>query len=451
MSHPHPTRRLFLRRSAVALGGLCAASALPGPLAELAHARRPRGLDYGPLAAVADANTGLPLLELPAGFTYTTFGWAGDPLPGGATTPPAQDGMGVVRARSNRLWLVRNHELPFPGASFGPPALTWDPQATGGTTVLEFDPGRGRFLGARVGLAGTRQNCAGGVTPWGSWLTCEENVDPLAESHGWVFEVPAIGDARPEPLRALGRFVHEAATVDPTTGIVYETEDRGTAGFYRLLPNVRGQLARGGRLQMLAVAGTPQADLRGAVGAGVRFPVAWVDVDDPERAHSPGTSDTLGVFSQGFAAGGAVFRRLEGCGWGNREVFFTSTSGGAAGRGQLWAYSPRWEQLRCVYESPSADVMNNPDNLAFSPQGNLLLCEDGSRVGQYLLGVTQRGEVFPFARNAVVLDGQVNGWRGDFRGSEWAGATFWRRWLFVNVFLPGFTAAITGPWERGAL
>ncbi|MEW6268535.1 MAG: alkaline phosphatase PhoX [Thermodesulfobacteriota bacterium] len=448
-------RRAFLGRTAGAIaGGLALAGATGGLLPRVASAACKR-VGYGPLAPVPDDTTGLPLLRLPAGFTYRSFGWTGDPLADGAPTPGGHDGMAVVRATHSRLWLVRNHELRGAGTAFGTSAITYDPRARGGTTTLVFDPRAGRFVEAYASIAGTSTNCAGGATWDESWLTCEETLDEYDRTHGWVFEVPAIGAARPEPLRAMGRFVHEAVAVDRQSGVAYLTEDRGSAGFYRFLPRDRSRLAKGGTLQMLAIDGVPGADLRGAVPPGARFRVTWVDIAEPERAHTPGTTDGGGVFGQGAAQGGAVFSRLEGTWYDARRqrIVFVSTSGGAAGEGQIWEYDPRRARLRLLYESSDETVLDNPDNVTVSRDGGILLCEDGDLVGQRLLGLTDDGDVFPFAQNDVVLDGERNGFAGDFRDREWAGATFSPdgRWLFANIQTPGVTFAITGPWKQGAL
>jgi secreted PhoX family phosphatase len=444
-------RRTFLRTSALAVGSAAVTGGALHALARQGHAWRSNP-GYGPLQPAIDRNTGLPLLLLPAGFTCESFGWTRDPMADGNLTPPAHDGMAVVEAGHSGLVLVRNHEVRGRGTPFGTdPAITYDPAARGGTTNLRFDLAHGRWDAAWASLMGTSTNCAGGIGYERSWLTCEETLDEYDRTHGWVFDVPASGPANPIPLKAMGRFVHEAVAVDQQSRILYETEDRGTSGFYRFIPRDRNRLEKGGRLQMLKVADVHRADLRGSVGVDSVFPVEWVDIADPERAHTPGTTDALGVFRQGFEQGGAVFSRLEGVWYDARakRIYFVSTSGGDAGEGQVWEYDSRDEELRLFFESTDEQVLDNPDNIAVSPEGHIVLCEDGDLVGQRLLGLTADREIFPLAQNNIVLDGEKNGFRGDFRGFEWAGATFSPdgRWLFANIQTPGVTFAITGPWK----
>lgn len=466
---PRPLdRRSFLH--AAGFSALAAGGALARPLAR-------RG-GYGPLVSALDETTGLPLVRLPQGFTYRTFGWTGDPMFDGTPTPARPDGMGVVAATGapGVLAIVRNHEVGGPGTPFGDPAITYDVLGAGGTTTLLFNARTGRWVGARASLAGTNRNCAGGPTPWGSWLSAEESVDGPPQGfdrkHGWIFEVPATLPAHPVALREMGRFVHEAVAVDPKTGYVYETEDdRYTSGFYRFRPKTPLQvygLEDGGVLEMLKVVGIEQADLQ-VVSAGQRFGVEWVPVPDPVLKPQTGngpwgsfdgaTNNSSGPFLQGWEAGGARFRRLEGCWYGDGRIYFVDTEGGhpapdsGAPEGTVWAYDPAREELEVLFESPSEAVLDNPDNIAVSPRGGIVLCEDGQLSGQRLHGLTPTGALFPLAENTVVLNGEVNGITGSFTGSEWAGATFdpAGRWLFVNIQSPGITLAITGPWERGGL
>ena len=179
---------------------------------------------------------------------------------------------GRIAAGRGRVYLVRNHEVGDGPDAFAP-NLAYDPEAGGGTTTMEFDTHRGLLLSSWASISGTVRNCAGGTTPWGSWLTCEETTlgvgnGDLTKSHGYIFEVPASGSTltagpAPTPFRAMGRFSHEALAIDPATGWVYETEDAGSnSGFYRFRPTTPGVLEDGGVLAMLGIAGVPSADTR---------------------------------------------------------------------------------------------------------------------------------------------------------------------------------------------
>jgi uncharacterized protein len=448
-----PTRRSFLARAA--LGG----AAITLPLDALRAAVRREGIvretpAYGPLRPVPDETTGLPLLQLPEGFRYASFGWTGDPLEGGGLTPAAHDGMAAFAGPDGLVHLVRNHELD-PGQAFAP-ARAYDAGGGGGTTTVAFNPSTGRAERSWASLSGTLRNCAGGPTPWGTWLTCEETVlgpgdgRGLVERHGYVFEVPLTGEPTRQPLTAMGRFVHEAVAVDPETGIVYETEDADRAGLYRFIPRTPGRLADGGRLQMLAVRGRPRADLRTRQMNRVPMGVYWVDIEVPDVAR-PGQGGRT-VFDQGRQAGGAMFARLEGAWYADGRIYVTSTSGGNAKMGQVWELVTGADQLSLVYESPGMHELNMPDNLTVSPRGGLVLCEDGT-ANPCVHTLTREGQIVRFARNNVRLNGERNGLRGDFTTGEIAGATFSPdgRWLFLNLQHPGLTVAITGPWERGPI
>jgi uncharacterized protein len=453
---PQPGRREFLSSAA----GL----ALAGPLLHFRE-RVERGLGaaraddgYGRLREAKDEATGLTLLELPEGFRYWSLSWRGDRLADGRITPGAHDGMAAFAAPEERIRLVRNHEIADDLGAFGA-APTYDGAASGGTTTVEFDPVRGSAR-AWASLCGTVRNCAGGPTPWGTWLTCEETLEQprsanrFVKPHGYVFEVPADGAGSPEPLKSLGRFVHEAVAVDPATGIVYLTEDHGTAGFYRFVPATPGMLSAGGKLEMLAVSGRARYDTRMNQRTGTTFSVHWVPIADPDRAHHLASrGDAQGVSTQGVQQGAAVFARLEGAWYGGGAIYFDATSGGNAGSGQIWEYVPGQELLRLIFESPGPSVLDKPDNLAVSPRGGIAICEDGNGTVQRLHGMTREGRLFPFIRNRVVLGGQRHGYRGDFRDREFAGVCFSPdgAWMFFNIQTPGITFAVTGPWEKGKL
>jgi uncharacterized protein len=446
------------RRSFLAAAGLAAFAA---PL-EALQSRLLAGLPvfdtlgYGPLRPAKDATTGLPLLDLPEGFRYVTFGWTGDALESGRPTPHAHDGMAAFAGPDGTVILVRNHEISA-AAAFGDGA--YDEQAGGGTTTLVFDPEAERIVRVRSSLTGTYRNCSGGPTPWGSWLTCEETViapgpkNPTTKQHGYIFEVPVAGRASVEPLKGMGCFVHEAVAVDPETGIVYETEDRTRAGLYRFIPTTPGRLADGGKLQMLAIDGRPRFDTSRGQRGGDTYGVHWIDIPEPDRPHvDPAAADANGVITQGLDRGAAVFSRLEGAAFGDGRLYVTATDGGDARVGQVWELDPKENRLRLVFESPGPQYLHMPDNVCLSPRGGLAICEDNSTAPS-LHGLTRDGRIFRFARNTAKLAGERNGIAGDFSTAEFAGTTYSPdgRWLFFNVQRPGITFAVTGPWADGGL
>ncbi len=452
-------RRHFLSTSLATLGGVAVSDVL-GRFLSRAHASDSDLITegFGPVRPVRDETTGLELLALPEGFRYLSFGWRGEPMADGQRTPGAHDGMAVIHEADGIATLCRNHEVTSAGRPIGREDQSYDSRGAGGCTNLRFNLNEGRWIDARPSLSGTVRNCAGGPTPWGTWLSCEETVlgagdivddEPVGyrESHGWIFEVPPEGATEPVPLKDMGRFVHEAIAVDPETGYVYETEDRGTAGFYRFVPNEPGKLAKGGQLFMLKADGV--TDTRRGMTVGKTFDVSWVPIEDPQRRHRPGEKDARGVHQQGAEQGAATFARLEGCWAGNRKIYFTATSGGDKQAGQVWQYDPREETLTLVFESPGNEILDMPDNMAVSPRGGIVLCEDGRVAPQRLQGLTPDGRLFTLAANNIQLNREVGSFRGDFRGNEWCGACFSNdgKWLFANIQTPGVTFAITGPWR----
>ena len=352
-------RRTFIARgAAVAGGGLLSTTALERLNAANASPSKGRphhSESYGPLARTPDQR-GVEVLALPAGFSYVTFSHSGSTMSDGNPTPLALDGMSAFSGRSRgEVRLVRNSEdrnLPGEGSVGGDPAAKYDPQGGGGTTTLVYDEHRrelvvrlhqpqrhDRELRRRARLRAAQLDHRRGVDRRARSRRRRRDVFP--ERHGYLFEVPLSrgpGELeKGEPIRAAGRFSHEAVAVDQRHGIVYETEDPGSgrgAGFYRYLPRNPHRLTKGGRLQMLAVRDHPQLDMREGQQVGRRLPVTWVDIDEPDPEYVD-IDDPRGVFPQGYAKGGALFNRLEGCWEDHGRIFFVSTSGGDAKNGDV--------------------------------------------------------------------------------------------------------------------
>jgi secreted PhoX family phosphatase len=370
---------------------------------------------YGDLAPVGEIDTGIEYLALPQGFSYRLINKAGDPMADGTPTPGIFDGMAAYRGRGNTTVLIRNHEnrsragevtVPVPaGKRYDP-----DVNVRGGNTKLVV--GRDRRVREVFGvLGGTHTNCAGGQMPWDTWITCEEifnygstesNVTPgTGVPHGYIFEVPAdtTRAVTAVPIKDAGRFAHEAvAWLD---GVLYETEDRGNAAFYRYLPDRRprehGDLASsGGTLQALVVRGRPNF-MADEAHPGETYAVEWVTLEDPNPL-----TDTVRAEAQ--AKGAAIFNRTEGIWTADRRVYFDCTEGGEAELGQVWELRPRGRdggELTLVYESTDPADLQNPDNLVIVPHtGHVWVQEDGDDE-QFVRGVTRRGEIYDFAQTLL--------------------------------------------------
>lgn len=405
------------------------------------------------------------ILDLPQGFTYSVLSRTGDQMDDGLLLPGAPDAMATFPNRDGKTILIRNHELSVDSREIGAfgkennlinlikktdfydIGKNNNPSLGGTTTVILSSSGKieKQFLS----LAGTVRNCAGGTTPWGSWITCEESVqkkdDEHEKDHGYNFEVPAtteIGRIKPQPLTAMGRFNHEAVAVDPVSGIIYQTEDRDDSLIYRFIPDQPGHLLSGGRLQALVVTSIPGLDTRNwsepQINVGQTMETNWIDMDN---ILSP--EDNLRKI--GHDRGAALFARGEGMWYGSDSIYFACTSGGLNRKGQVWRYFPsKFEgktdeqttpgNLKLFIEPNDEGVIDHADNLTIAPWGDVILCEDGSNE-QFLLGVNSAGKIYKLARNSL-------------NNSELAGAVFAPdgKTLFVNIQRPGLTLAIQGPW-----
>jgi hypothetical protein len=501
------SRRKFFALAGASAAGVTMVSPLEAFYAQVARGQGTRGVGFGPLEPKLPVNANEltttilgdlsqePLLALPPGFQYRALSITGQTMGDGTFVPAGHDGMAAFLGPRNTTILVRNHELSTSlPADYNYPVTgmpRYSTSALGGTTTLVI--GRNRAVVKDfVSLAGTRTNCAGGGTPWRTWISCEEtfsattNADGSTVKHGYTFEV--IADARsgivtPVPLKAMGRFSHEAVAIDPSTGYVYETEDRGDSCFYRFVPVVGkpkapGQLSLGGTLYALKIKGAENFALNtsnnpnlptpgrggqpGRVQVGQTLEVEWVRIDnpDPDFADNSDTVSGLGkpesVRGQAQAKGAAIFFRGEGTWYGNGLIYFVATQAGTPaidstrGNGQVWAYNPRRETLTLLLEASSAgDLLDEPDNVTVTPFGDLLLCEDGGGE-QYLVGVNAKGELYQFAKNVIFANSTDATLKDRFADNEFAGACFSpdERTLFVNIQTPGITFAIWGPWAH---
>ncbi|MGW5103812.1 alkaline phosphatase PhoX [Streptomyces sp. NPDC004100] len=451
------SRRQVLASASAVGAGIVFTGALSELFAGTAAARSLGRTGYGPLVPDPEG-----LLDLPKGFRYRVLSREGAPLRSGeGPVPSNHDGMAAFSGRGGRTHLVRNHENR-PTAKIRVPAvegLTYDPEGHGGCTALELDS-QGRVLSERVAIAGTAVNCAGGRTPWGTWLTCEETEDRAGDNghtkdHGFIFEVHPTDPHRTGavPLTAMGRFQHEAIAIDPRSGVVYETENaflKPFGLFYRFLPRKPlggvGSLRAGGRLQAMRVPGVP--DLSTVQETGASFDgIEWVDVPDPLATATP-------TRLQDYGSGGITHaQKLEGCYWGGTCVYFVSSfahsaEGSAADHyGQIWRYDPHRRRLTLVIVfGPDTDVRlpgESPDNICLAPSGGLMVCEDGNGA-QHVFGVTRGGEVYAMARGRQNIGTPEKPEWGEFAGVTFSpdGET-----MYVNCYTPGTTFAVTGPWH----
>ncbi|MFD9727998.1 alkaline phosphatase PhoX [Streptomyces sp. NPDC059072] len=321
-------RRTFLRGAVIGSSAAAFGGTLMHGAAYAAPAQPGTG-PYGALGA-ADANG----IMLPAGFSSRVIARSGQNV--GSTSykwHSAPDG-GACFADGTGWIYVSNSEV----------------NPSGGASAVKFDSA-GTITGSYRILSDTRQNCAGGKTPWNTWLSCEE------VSLGYVYETDPYGVNAAVQRPAMGRFKHEAAAADPVRQVIYLTEDETSGCFYRFIPTTWGNLSSG-TLQVL-VAGT---------AASGSF--TWQNVPDPDG--SPTTTRTQVSGSKKFNGG-------EGCHYANDTVWFTTK-----GDNRVWQLNLANSTYELAYDDSlvpgGAAPLTGVDNVTGSSYGDLYVAEDGGNM-----------------------------------------------------------------------
>ena len=335
-------RRQFLGWSAAGFCGVTLGAAFWRDA--FAQPAMPGPSPYGPISHARDANG----LRLPAGFTSRVIAVTGErvqntvhfwhPLPDGGACFPLSDGGWAYTS---------NSETPI----------------AGGAAMVRFDAA-GAIVDARTILAGTSVNCAGGPTPWGTWLSCEE------WDGGRVWECYLDG-LPAQPRLALGTFTHEAAAVDPQRGMVYMTEDESDGRFYRFVSDAWPSL-ESGTLQAARV----QWDDARQLGGEVRWVSGSVDFS---ARFWPNAADT------------SPFRGGEGCWYDGGLVYFTTK-----GENRVYSYSHRRKRLEVIYDANlhPGSPLRGVDNIVVSPSRDIYVAEDGDDMQICL--ITPERVVAPF-------------------------------------------------------
>jgi len=406
------------------------------------------------------------LLDLPEGFRYRVLQRAGQPTADGYVVPLQPDGMACFGTTKNTWTLLRNHELGREGymerlglrtawtrPGQPPPQPSYRPEQWGGVARVLLDPqtlqqelseGRPDELSRAIthtnmALAGTARNCAGGVLP-GGWVTCEETDEP---EHGWAFFVSAEDDALQTPRRidSWGRMFREGVALDPSTGVVYMTEDHVKGCLYRHVPAQPKAPMGPGTLEVLCLE-KPTYTAQD-VTDGQTWAATWRPIPDPAATKTR-------CRDQGAALGAALFSRGEGIDWSNGNVWVVCTTGGPINAGQIFRYTVADSTLTLIKQVTDRATLSMPDNGIVTPWGDLLLAEDNYNAAdgcthQHLRLLTRDGTVIDVARNRRNSVPGKNAPGGEFTGPCFGPDG---RTLFVNLQSPeNVTVAIEGPWH----
>ena len=387
------------------------------------------------------------IIDVHSSLSYDIISRQGDLMSDGYSVPGNPDGMAAFSMENNHTVLIRNHELgrtsgrlmgPFKNPSADALKLGkmhYDPNAFGGTTSIVIDNSTNQVVKEYLSLVGTMTNCAGGISPMNTWLTCEENISKKQKnkiSHGYVFEVDPRKDylQQPIPIKQMGRFQHEAIAFDKYRN-GYLTEDRSDGLLYKYVPKSRDSLIEGDLYALKIKIKDSRNWEKRNVAKNREYKIEWVKLEDVDP-----TSDTLR--EEGREKGATVFARGEGITYDGNSIFITCTSGGRHRKGQIWKIDPKSEQdatLELWYEVENKDGINMPDNLTIAPWGDLIVCEDNPVLDR-LWGITQDGKPYIIAEN-------------NYSDAELAGACFSPdgNTLYINIQQNGLTISIDGDWN----
>lgn len=368
---------------------------------------------YGPLGA-PDANG----ISLPPGFTARRIARSLDPVGSTGYRWHAKPDGGATFATQDGGWIyVCNSEVE---------------SRQGGAGAMRF-AADGTIVAAYPILTRTNTNCAGGKTPWGTWLSCEE------EPAGQVWECDPFGVEQALPRPALGWFQHEAAVVDPATSQVYMTEDRSDGRFYRFTPDPSTRIdlpVEHPFPSPLLELGTLEVARLEADGS-----VTWLEVPVPNPPADNTTSNEV-MPTRAQVPGSTAFQRGEGAWFAAGVVYFTTTTDH-----RIWAYDTATSdtatgRLEVIYDgiATPAAALKRPDNITVAGSGDLYVCEDADDLQIVLL--SSDGEVAPFLQ----VSGSVHA------GSELAGVAFnpaGDRLYFSSqrAFGLGATYEVAGPFR----
>ncbi|MFB8243198.1 alkaline phosphatase PhoX [Kitasatospora purpeofusca] len=348
-------RRTFLRGAVVGASAAAFGGTLMHGAAYAAPAQNGPS-PYGSLLA-ADANG----IQLPTGFTSRVIARSGQVVPGTSYTWHSAPDGGASFADGTG-WIYTSNSEINPG---------------GGASAVRFNSS-GNVTGAYRILSNTRQNCAGGRTPWNTWLSCEE------VSLGYVYETDPYGVNAAVRRDAMGKFKHEAAAADPVRQVIYLTEDETNGCFYRFIPNTWGNLSAG-TLQVLKA------------GTATSGSFTWGTVPDPDGSPTV-TRDQV--------SGAKRFNGGEGCHYANDTVWFTTK-----GDNRVWQVDLANSTYELAYDdslvSPGTAPLTGVDNVTGSTFGDLYVAEDGGNMEICI--ITPDDIVAPFLRVTGQSGSEITG------------------------------------------